>query len=554
MLHIELFVKLKNMPQDFDISISSDSDSSSSSDFSSSSDNGGNHTSILPEHSSSDKNDMANNEESRQPTPDDPTEMIYPDEYYTPAFAENDYEGERVTPQEFNLPPMRDMTLNQIMQTIHQIPDDVVEFRTDMDDNTLDGWDDDSMETVLSTDTDTDDEDNKPKKPKQGVLYQPQINIQNEAPTVNVQTAAPTINIQNEAPIINIPQQPQQINVQVQAPPVNIYMPVALTRELSYTTVINNTEQIPLQTTPNYRIRYIAMYSTDPRGPPPAPGAQAVHEEQSSQSLPFPPHYSTTSMDNPNPPPDPAPAPVANVTPLPNIWQDQQRAEQMQNEEIENATIEKNLNSASDIPKEPASIDPISIDVFDGMGDSTKEALFQAAENESVLPSNPTPSLQSEEPSVNSMGEFTDPSVEKSRVRGVRWRKITEIARDIRKLHGKTQRGMKHIGNTTSSGKCITKRGHDYIKNYVQHSLEEIRSVPALSQEEIGEDGWPINRDYRRKIQEVAPHLTIYQKHWPEMYVKFNKEYDRVMHSKYHVCYIPVLVLVLVHGTQLEHI
>ena len=507
--------------------------------------------------SNSDDSDMSIQEEQNngQPPPENPPEMIYPEEYYQPIFANNDYEGERVTPEEFKIPPLRNMTLNQILQTMDQIPDDEEESRKEMSEDPYEGWESDSMETVLSSDPDTDDDDDKPKKPKQGVLYNPTINIQNQAPTVNIQNEAPTINVQTAAPTVNIQNETPTINVQVQAPPVNIYMPVALTRELSYTAVINNTEYVPLQTTPNDRMRYIPMYSTDPRGPPPAPGAQAIQQEQSSQSLPFPPHYSTTSMDNPNPPPDPAPAPVQTVTPLPNIWQDEQRAEQMQNEEIENAVIEKNFNSASDIPKEPQSVEPISIDMFEGMGDSTKEALFQAAENESVLPSNPTPSLQSELPTMNSMGEFTDPSVEKSRVRGVQWRKLTEVGREIRKLHGKTKRGMKHIGNTTSSEKNITKRGHDYIKNYVQHSLEEIRSVPALSQEEIGPDGLPTNLDYRRIIQEVSPHLSIYQRHWPEMYEKFIKEYNRVLNSKCHVCYtlVLVLVLVLVHGTQLEH-
>ena len=508
--------------------------------------------------SNSEDSDMSIQEEQNngQPPPENPPEMIYPEEYYQPIFANNDYEGERVTPEEFNIPQLRNMTLNQILQTMDQIPDEDDGSTKETSEDPYEGWDTDSIETVMSTDPDTDDNDDKPKKPKQGVLYNPTINIQNQAPTVNIQNEAPTINVQTATPTVNIQNEAPTINVQVQAPPVNIYMPVALTRELSYTAVINNTEYVPLQTTPNDRIRYIPMYSTDPRGPPPAPGAQAVQQEQSSQSLPFPPHYSTTSMDNPNPPPDPAPAPVQTITPLPNIWQDHQRAEQIQNEEIENNVIEKNFNSASDIPKEPQSVEPISIDMFEGMGDSTKEALFQAAENESVLPSNTTPSLQSELPTMNSMGEFTDPSVEKSRVRGVQWRKLTEVAREIRKLHGRTKRGMKHIGNTTSSEKNITKRGHDYIKNYVHHSLEEIRSVPALTQQEIGPDGLPTNLDYRRIIQEVAPHLTIYQKHWPEMYEKFIKEYDRVMNSKYHVCYTPVLVLVLVLvlGTQLEHI
>ena len=62
----------------------------------------------------------------------------------------------------------------------------------------------------------------------------------------------------------------------------------------------------------------------------------------------------------------------------------------------------------------------------------------------------------------------------------------------------KTLRRRKQIGNTTSSGKYITKRGHDNLKAAATGFWTTLRDMPVYTRDQLRDDGLPI--DYNQRI------------------------------------------------------
>ena len=159
---------------------------------------------------------------------------------------------------------------------------------------------------------------------------------------------------------------------------------------------------------------------------------------------------------------------------------------------------------------------------LDSFGSST----LQEADMIEMNMEPPTSDLTGIDPSINSMGQFTDPSVDKSARRGVSWKKRTEIIGQIQKIYGKTKRGMKKIGNSTSSGKYITKKGYEKINALVKGTLEQLRNIRTLTP--MHTDGLPIDPKERDAVQTALKVMKELEKTKPNLFNKFKKELDRI--------------------------
>ena len=113
------------------------------------------------------------------------------------------------------------------------------------------------------------------------------------------------------------------------------------------------------------------------------------------------------------------------------------------------------------------------------------------------------PNLTSLDPDIDSMGNYTDYSVENSKRRRVQWKKYTQNAKVLHNLLGRTLRQRKKIGNTTSSGKYITKRGHDNLKNIAKGFWVRLHNMPVYTREQLREDGLPTADNDRQFIQDM---------------------------------------------------
>ena len=162
------------------------------------------------------------------------------------------------------------------------------------------------------------------------------------------------------------------------------------------------------------------------------------------------------------------------------------------------------------------------MDMEYSMGNST---IQQAEQMEIQQQSGPTSDLTAIEPSMDTEGQYTDPSVERSRRRGISWKRQTEIIKAIRKIHGKTTKGMKKIGNTTSSGKYITTKGYEKLNTMYHNTLERLRHLPSIY------DMNPTEY-YKPEVQELLKtadqYMTWLEHKKPHGYEKFLKELNRI--------------------------
>lgn len=156
------------------------------------------------------------------------------------------------------------------------------------------------------------------------------------------------------------------------------------------------------------------------------------------------------------------------------------------------------------------------------IGNST---IQQAEQMEIQQQSIPTSDLTAIEPSMDTEGQYTDPSVERSRRRGIAWKKQTEIIKELRKIHGKTTKGMKKIGNTTSSGKYITTRGYEKLNTMYHNTLQRLRQLPSINDMNPTEYYKPEVQELLKTAEQYIPWLE-HEK--PHGYEKFLKELNRI--------------------------
>ena len=403
----------------------------------------------------------------------------------------------------------------------------------------LDDLSDDSLNSFHTPyNSDSSDEDNQPKPPRRAQpvmavkavqtrhkepLYEPQpvtinnnaapINIQGPAinvqpPMVNVEGArlnveAPRVNV--EAPRINVEAPNIQVNVPAPQVLVNVPAPQVIRQEL-------NVEQILIAIREELNANLHLPYSSNPRdnllmeeenrrGPPPNPGAAAVMERP---AVLYEPNEVQQPANNTQPPAPPAPpAPVAQPEP---VAQPQQAIDTGDIEAVftamEQEVAEDKAKGWPNWSDEPASI---SAD----------------AEPDSVVPPNSrrvNPEFNSDsleayltslDPDVDSKGNYTDASVERSgKKRRVQWKWYSQNAKTIHHLIGKTLRKRKQIGNTTSSGKYITKRGHENLKAIARGFWKRLRNTPVYTTEQLRPDGLPIDYDQRMFIIDMINLVT----------------------------------------------
>lgn len=385
-------------------------------------------------------------------------------------------------------------------------------------------WSEDSMDTVLSSSSD--DEDNQPKPPRNAQpviavravqtrhkepLYEPQpITINNNAAPINI--GAPAINVQPpvvnvegarlnveaprvnvEAPRVNVEAPQIQVNVPAPQIQVNVPPPQIIHQE-------TNIEQILIAIREELNSNLHLPYSNDPqnnllmeenngRGPPPNPGAGAIMERPTVLHEPDQVQQATNNTQPPQPPAPPAPpAPVAQPEPVVDTGDIEAVLTAM--EEEVNEDKNKGWHNWSD--------DPASISM--NMEPSSVEPAFSMDSNP-VFNSDSMAYLTSLDPDLDSRGNYTDASVEKSnKRRRVEWRKYTKNAKMLHYLIADTLRRRKQIGNTTKSGKYITKRGHDYLNAIIQGYWLRLRNMPVYTREQLRPDGLPIDYDQRRFI------------------------------------------------------
>lgn len=156
------------------------------------------------------------------------------------------------------------------------------------------------------------------------------------------------------------------------------------------------------------------------------------------------------------------------------------------------------------------------------MGNST---LQQAEHMEMEQQSRPTSDITAIDPSMDMEGHYTDPSVERSSRRGITWKKQTEIVKQLRKIHGQTTRGMKKIGNTTSSGKYITTKGYEKLNTMYHETLDKLRQLPAIKDMTEREYHIPYVQELLKTAEQYMPWL---EQEKPHGYEKFLKELNRI--------------------------
>ena len=325
--------------------------------------------------------------------------------------------------------------------------------------------DDDSMSTVLSSSTD--DEDNQPKPPRNAQplvraravqtmdkqpLYEPQpVTINNNAapisigaPTINVQP--PVVNVEGarlnvEAPRVNV--EAPQIQVNVPAPQIQVNVPPT---QIIHTEIHEERllmairqELVSALNLPYNRSDSdvnLLLEEGNGRGPPPNPGAAAVMERP---TVLHEPDQVQQVDNNTQPPAPPASAPVVETAPVVNTGDIEAVFTAMEEEMAE----DKN-NGGPNWSDEPVSLG------FD-MEPNSVEPPYSMDDNP-VFNSDSTAYLTSLDPDLDSRGNYTDASVEKSgKKRRVEWRQYTKNAKIIHHLLGSTLRQRKKIGNTTTS-------------------------------------------------------------------------------------------------------
>ena len=156
------------------------------------------------------------------------------------------------------------------------------------------------------------------------------------------------------------------------------------------------------------------------------------------------------------------------------------------------------------------------------MGNST---IQQAEQMEMEQQSRPTSDLTAIDPSMDMEGHYTDPSVERSSRRGITWKKQTEIVKELRKIHGKTTKGMKKIGNTTSSGKYITTKGYEKLNTMYHETLEKLRQLPAIR--DMTREQY-YNPEIIKLLKTADQYIPWLEKEKPHGYEKFIKELNRI--------------------------
>lgn len=166
--------------------------------------------------------------------------------------------------------------------------------------------------------------------------------------------------------------------------------------------------------------------------------------------------------------------------------------------------------------------DELPMEMDYSIGNST---IQQAEQMEIQQQSGPTSDLTAIEPNMDIEGQYTDPSVERSRRRGISWKKQTEIIKELRKIHGKTTKGMKKIGNTTSSGKYITTRGYEKLNTMYHNTLERLRQLPSIHDMNQSEYYNPEVQELLRTAEQYIPWL---EQEKPHGYEKFIKELNRI--------------------------
>ena len=388
----------------------------------------------------------------------------------------------------------------------------------------------DSFHTVIYSSS-TDDDDDEPKPPRNAVpvvraravrtmdkqpLYEPQpITINNnaapinvEAPIINVQppvvnvegarlnVEAPRVNV--EAPQIHVDIPPAQIQVNVPPPQiqVNVPPPQIIHQETHMETILmaireelNSVLYMPYM---NSRDNLLMEEEENRRGPPPAPGAAAVMERP---AVLHEPDTVQQVGDDTQPPAPPAPAvePSPTIEPAPM----EQEAPVMDMGDIQAVLTAMEMEIEEDKANgwhnwsedngEPSSVEPsYSMDV------------------NPVFNSDITPHITSLDPDLDSRGNFTDASVENSgKKRRVEWKKYTKNARILHRMLEPTLRGRKKTGNTTSSGKYITKKGHDYLQAKVKGYWMRLRSMPTYTGDQLNRDGLPTDWNARQFLVEV---------------------------------------------------
>ena len=327
------------------------------------------------------------------------------------------------------------------------------------------------------------------------------INIQNEASTVNVNNAAPIINLNNTAPTVNVHVDPQ-ISIPQQIVNVNVPQPVYQPQILINIPVTALQEQLqwsPPDQVPALHYEYRPTYNYQlggPPGPPPAPGAQAIAEAPPMQ----PAEQESLQLPTLSPPQDPPPAQSNELQfdpptmepatqPLPNIWQNQEEDAlqdgliQSQMEADKYTLYNPNLNEGP----EPESVEPPPIAINSDWGDSTREALYNAAEQQDTI-GDSTPSFTKVDPSMDEQGNYTDESVDRSsKKRGTTWTKYTENLKRTHYWMGETKSKRKKIGNTTGSDNYITGRGYQNLNDMMQAWYRRLRNLPNVQEGELHE-------------------------------------------------------------------
>ena len=375
--------------------------------------------------------------------------------------------------------------------------------------------DDDSMDTVYSSSSD--DEDNQPKPPRNAEpvirtravqtmekqpLYEPQpVTINNNAapisigaPTINVQP--PVVNVEGarlnvEAPRVNVEAPQIQVNVpapqiQVNVPPTQIIHTEIHEKRLLMAIRQELVSALNLPYNRSDSDVNLLLEEGNGRGPPPNPGAAAVMERP---TVLHEPDQVQQVDNNTQPPAPPASAPVVEPAPVVNTGDIEAVFTAMEQEMAE----DKNNGGPnwSDEPvslgfdMEPSSVEaPNAMDINPDWNNDSTEAY-----------------LTSLDPDLDSRGNYTDSSVEKSgKRRRVQWKKYTKTAKMVHFLLGKTLRQRKQIGNTTKSGKYITKRGHDYLNAMIKGYWTRLRNMPVYTREQLRDDGLPNNYEERTFI------------------------------------------------------
>ena len=424
----------------------------------------------------------------------------------------------------------------------------------------LDAISDDSLNSFHTPyNSDSSDDDNQPKPPRNAQpviavravqtrhkepLYEPQpITINNNAapitigapainvqpPVVNVEGArlnveAPRVNV--EAPRVNVEAPQIQVNVPAPQIQVNVPPPQIIHQE-------THVEQILMAIREELVSALHLPYSNDSpgnlltveenrRGPPPNPGAAAVMERPTVLHEPDEVQQAANNTQPPAPPAPPAPLAQPERVPQPEPMVDTGDIEAVLTvmEEEVREDKKKGWHNWSDDPAsismnmEPSSVEPPS-----------------SMDTNPVFNSDTTAYLTSLDPDLDSRGNYTDISVEKSnKRRRVEWRKYTKNAKVIHHLLGDTLRKRKQIGNTTKSGKYITKRGHDNLNAIIKGYWRRLRNMPVYTREQLRPDGLPNDYNQRTFIIDMI-NLTdsLPEKSTSRLKEKLQHELDRIL-------------------------